>query len=105
MSKVIKRFTEDLQLAGYAQRSRQLYASSVLRLQRFYNKPLEDITEEQLRQYWLCCQREFGWSAATLRISYAGIQHFFTRVCVRSWNIFREIKWRREQTLPTIVSS
>ena len=65
MSHLIKRFKEDLQLAGYAKRSVDSYASAVLRLQRFYNKPLEDITEEQLRQYWLCCQNEFG------------IQHFF----------------------------
>jgi len=39
-----------------------------------------------------------------LRISYAGIQHFFTRTLVRSWNIFNEIKWKREQTLPAILS-
>jgi integrase len=74
---------------------------------------LEDITEEDLRQYWpacashadrLCCQSEFGWSTATLRISYAGIQHFFGRTLVRSWNIFNEIKWKCEQTLPTILS-
>ena len=104
MSDLIKRFKEDLQLAGYAKRSIDSYVSSVLRLQRFYNKPLEDINEEQLRQYWLCCQSEFGWSAATLRISYAGIQHFFTRTLVRSWNIFNDIKWKREQTLPTILS-
>ena len=104
MSNLIKRFKEDLQLAGYAERSAESYVSSVLRLQRFYNKPLEDITEEDLRQYWLCCQSEFGWSAATLRISYAGIQHFFSRTLVRSWNIFNQIKWKREQTLPTILS-
>jgi len=104
MSDLIKRFREDLQLAGYAKRSTESYVSSVLRLQRFYNKPLEDITEEDLRQYWLCCQSQFGWSAATLRISYAGIQHFFTKTLVRAWNIFDEIKWKREQTLPTILS-
>lgn len=104
MSNIIKRFKEDLQLAGYAKRSIDSYASSVLRLQRFYNKPLEDITEEDLRQYWVCCQSEFGWSAASLRISYSGIQHFFTRTLVRSWNIFSEIKWKREETLPTILS-
>ena len=104
MSPLIKRFKEDLQLAGYAKRSIDSYASSVLRLQRFYNQPLEDITEEQLRQYWLCCQSEFGWSAATLRISYAGIQHFFSKTLVRSWDIFNDIKWKREQTLPTILS-
>ena len=103
MSNLIKRFKEDLQLAGYAKRSIQSYTSAVLRLQRFYNKPLHDITEEQLRQYWLCCQNEFGWSAATLRISYSGIQHFFTRTLVRSWNVFNDIKWKREQTLPTIL--
>jgi integrase len=100
MSHLIKRFKEDLQLAGYAKRSAESYVSSVLRLQRFYNKQLEDITEEELRQYWLCCQSEFGWSAASLRISYAGIQHFFSRTLVRSWNI----KWKREQTLPAILS-
>jgi site-specific recombinase XerD len=104
MRKLIKRFKEDLQLAGYSKRSIQSYASAVLKLQRFYNKPLDDITGEKLRQYWLCCQNELGWSAATLRISYAGIQHFFTRTLVRSWNIFNDIKWKREQTLPTILS-
>jgi integrase/recombinase XerD len=104
MSNLIKRFKEDLQLAGYAKRSTESYVSSVLRLQRFYNKPLEDITEEDLRQYWVCCQSEFGWSAASLRISYAGIQHFFTRTLVRTWKIFSEIKWKREETLPTILS-
>jgi len=46
MSKLIKRFKEDLQLAGYAKRSIQSYTSAVLRLQRFYNKPLEDISPE-----------------------------------------------------------
>ncbi len=53
MNDLIKRFKEDLQLAGYAKRSIQSYSSAVLKLQRFYNKPLHDITEEQLRQYWL----------------------------------------------------
>ena len=96
MSDLIKRLKQDLQLAGYAKRSPESYVSSVLRLQRFKNKPLEDITEEDLRQYWLCCQNEFGWSAATLRISYAGIQHFFTKTLVRSWKIFNQIKLKRE---------
>jgi len=73
-------------------------------LQRFYNKPLEEITEEELRQYWLCCQNEFGWSSATLRISYSGISHFFKKTLVRSWDIFKEIKWKRDETLPTILS-
>ncbi len=39
-----------------------------------------------------------------MRISYSGIQHFFCKTLVRSWKIFEEIKWNREQALPTILS-
>jgi len=104
MSNLITRFEEDLQLAGYAKRSCQSYVSSVHRLQRFLQKPLEDITEEDLRQYWLACKSDFGWSAASLRISYSGIKHFFTRTLVRPWPILNEIRFKREETLPTILS-
>lgn len=104
MNDLIKRYKEDLQLSGYAKRSIDSYASSVIRLQRYHNKPLEDITEEDLRQYWLCCQNDFGWSPASLRISYSGIQHFFNKTLVRDWTIFNDIKWKREEKLPTILS-
>ncbi len=105
MKNIISRFTEDLELSGYAQRSIQSYKSSVLRLQRFYNKPLEDINEEELRQYWLTCKTEFGWSSATLRISYSGIKHFFNKTLVQEWPLLNEVKFHREETLPTILST
>jgi len=101
---IINRFTEDLELAGYSPRTCQSYKSSVLRLQRFYNKPLEDINEEELRQYWLSCKDEFGWSAASLRISYSGIKKFYTKTLVQDWPILGQVKFKREDTLPTILS-
>ena len=101
---LIDRFEQDLQLAGYAARSRQSYTSSVLRLQRFVQKPLEAITEEDLRQYWLACKADFGWSAASLRISYSGIKHFFTRTLVRNWPILDQVRFKRDQPLPTVLS-
>jgi integrase/recombinase XerD len=104
MSDIVSRFKEDLRLAGYAKRSSQSYVASVRRLQRFYNKPLEDITEEDLRQYWVACTEDFGWSAATMRISYSGIKQFFTRTLVRDWDIFGQIHLKREETLPTVLS-
>jgi len=104
MSDLIVRFEEDLQLAGYAKRSIQSYVAGVRRLQRFHQKHLEDISEEDLRQYWLTCKGEFGWSAATLRISYSGIKHFFTRTLVRPWPILNQVHFKRDETLPTVLS-
>lgn len=104
MTDLIKRFNDDLELAGYAQRSIQSYVAAVLKLQRFYNKPLEDITQEDLRQYWLSCKEELGWSNATLRISYSGIKHFFSRTFVREWPLLDEVHFKRDETLPTVLS-
>jgi len=104
MSDLINRFSEDLQLAGYAKRTIQSYVHAALQLQRFHNKPLENITEEDLRQYWLSCKSELGWSAATLRISYSGIKHFFSRTLVRSWPILTQVHFKRDETLPTVLS-
>jgi integrase/recombinase XerD len=104
MSTLIDRFREDLQLSGYAERSSQSYIGAVLRLQRYYSRPLESITEEELRQYWLGCKDEFGWSAATLRISYSGIKQFFSRTLVREWPLLNQVHFKRDVTLPTVLS-
>jgi site-specific recombinase XerD len=104
MSTIVDRFREDLQLAGHKPRTIQSYAGAVLRLQRFYNRPLESISEEELRQYWLRCKEELGWSAATLRISYSGIKHFFRRTLVREWSLLDSVRFQRDQTLPTVLS-
>jgi len=39
----------------------------------FWGCPLEEVEEHQVRDYWLHCKDELGWSGATLRISYSGI--------------------------------
>ncbi len=98
------RFVSDLQLKGYAKRSIQSYARAMRQFQNFCNKPLEDITEEELRKYWLFSKEELKWSPATLRISYSGIKHFFTYTVKRDWPILREVKFEQQTTLPTVLS-
>ncbi len=57
MNDLIKRFKENLQLAGYAKRSIDSYDNAVLPIQRFYNtcynKGVRNITENEFRQYWV----------------------------------------------------
>ena len=100
-----KRFISDLELKGYAKRSIDSYVKSVRQLQRFCNKPLSRITQADLKAYWLACKTEYGWSSATLRISYSGIKLFFSITLVRKWKIFSQIRWQREESLPTVLST
>ena len=98
------RFIAELELKGYAKRSIDSYVKSVRQLQRFCNKPLSAIKAGDLREYWLTCKNEYGWSEATLRISYSGIKHFFRTTLVRKWKILDEVKFKRHRSLPTVLS-
>jgi site-specific recombinase XerD len=99
-----ERFCEDLKLRGYAERSRKSYRRAVRQLQQFCCKPLPEITEKDVRGYWLCCKDDFQWSPATLRISYSGIKHFFTYTIKRDWPLFSEFKLERSESLPVVLS-
>jgi len=98
------KFIADLKLKSYAKRSIQSYVRAMNQLQNFCNKALEDITEEELREYWLFCKEELGWGSATLRISYSGIKLFYSLTLKRDWEVLRAVKFERDQTLPTVLA-
>jgi len=99
---LLDRFVADLKLRGYAERSARTYMRSVRQLQNFCCCRLEEVIEEQLREYWLYCKNELKWSASTLRISYSGIKLFFTHTLKRDWEVLRAVKFERDQTLPHV---
>lgn len=99
-----ERMLTQLQLSGYRERSCKSYLKAVQQLQRFCNKPLGKITQADLREYWVTCRNEYGWSPATLRISYSGIKFFFSRTMVRKWKLLSEVHFIRRESLPTVLS-
>jgi site-specific recombinase XerD len=105
MSKeLLAKLDEDLKLSGYAKRSRQSYVRAVRQLMNFWSKPLEEIEEQQVREYWLHCKDELDWSGATLRISYSGIKFFFKHTLKRDWETLRILKVHRHITPPTVLT-
>lgn len=105
MSKVLlAKLDEDLKLAGYAKRSRQSYVRAVRQLMNFWSRPLEEIEEQQVREYWLHCKDELDWAGATMRISYSGIKFFYQHTLKRDWETLRLLKIQRHVTPPVVLS-
>ena len=98
------RFIADLKLKSYAKKSEQSYVRAVRQLQNFCCKALEDITEEEVREYWLYCKEKLNWGSATLRISYSGIKLFYGYTLKREWEVLRAVKFERDQTLPVVLN-
>ena len=61
-SKLQKRMVEDMQLCGYAEKTQTTYARAVRQIENFWHLPAEEIAEQQVRDYFLYCKNEAGWS-------------------------------------------
>jgi len=101
---LLAKLDEDLKLAGYAKRSRQSYVRAVRQLMNFWGCALEQVEEQQVREYWLHCKDELDWAGATMRISYSGIKFFYAHTLKRDWETLRLLKIKRQVTPPTVLS-
>ncbi len=103
-TKLQKKFIEDMQLRGYAERTQTSYSRAVRQQENFWHLPAEEIGEQQVREYFLYCKNEAGWSAATMRIAYSGIKFFYTVTLPMDWETIRLLKIKRLVTPPTVLS-
>ena len=103
-SELRKKMVEDLQLRGYAERTQNSYARSVRQLENYWHVPAEGISEQQVRDYFLYCRNDVGWSAATMRIAYSGIKFFYTKTLPQDWETLKLLKMKRLSTPPTVLS-
>ncbi len=103
-TKLRKKMIEDMQLRGYAERTQTSYARAVRQLENYWHRPAEEIEEQQVRDYFLYCRNEAGWSAATMRIAYSGIKFFYTQTLPMDWETIRLLKIKRLSTPPTVLS-
>ena len=65
---------EALQLNGKGERTQQAYARAVRMLIEFHGKEPDQISEDELKSYFLHRRNVTGWAPNTLRISHCAIK-------------------------------
>ncbi len=96
--------TEDMQLAGYSSKTQQAYVGAVRQLFAHFKCNPSQLTEEQLRQYFLYLANERKVSRPTATIALCGIKFFFERTLQREWTTLGLVRPRREKKLPVVLS-
>ncbi len=99
-----QRFIEDLQLQGLSGRTQQAYARAVRQLADHVNKSPTEITEEELRQYFLHVKNERHWSRASMTQAICGIKRFFEQTLQREWRVLDVVRPAKEKRLPVILT-
>jgi site-specific recombinase XerD len=104
MTTLRQKMIEDMQLHSYAERTQDSYLRVVRQLAAYCNKPPDQITEEELRQYFLYLKNVKKASRSTITLALCGIKFFYERTLQRQWSTLDLVRPPQEKKLPVVLS-
>ena len=99
-----QKLIEDLQLHGLSCRTQEVYVVAVRQLAEHSGKSPDQISEEELRQYFLYLSQVRKVSPSTFQIALSAIKFFFEYTLQRQWATLELVRPARETKLPTVLS-
>jgi integrase/recombinase XerD len=104
MTALRRRMLEDLQLRGLAPKTHQCDVAAVHQWAQHDRRPPDQLSEGELRQYFLYLLHDKKVAENTFRIHLSGIRFFYERTRKRPWPVFDLVRPRKSQTLPVVLS-
>lgn len=104
MTPLRKRMMEDMQLHGLSKGTQKVYVSAIRRLAEHYGKPPHQITEEELRQYFLYLTEEKRVGRSTCTIVLCAVKFLYEYTLQREWPTLKLVRPPKEKKLPAILS-
>ena len=104
MSPLQQRMLEDMQLRGLSARTQEAYARAVWQLAQHYQRPPDQLRDEDLRQYFLYLANEKQLARPTTTIALCGIKFFYEQTLKQPWPTLRFVRPPRGWKLPVVLS-
>ena len=105
MTPLRKRMIEDMQLRGLSERTQTVYVLAARQLAEHYGKSPDQITEEELRRYFLYLQNVKRVSPSTFNIALHGIKFLYRYTLKRAWPTLDMARPSHEKKLPVVLST
>jgi len=104
MTELRQRMIEDMQLRGYPATTQKVYVGAVRQLFEHFRCTPAQLSEEQLREYFLYLAKEKKVSRSTSTIALCSIKFFFQHTLRRDWPTLELIRPKRGKRLPVVLS-
>lgn len=104
MTHLRQRMIEDMQLRGLSERTQEAYSRAVRQLAEHYGRSPDQISQDELRQYFLYLENGKQVSPSTFAHALCGIKFFFEHTLGKTWPMFDLVRPRREKKLPIVLS-
>jgi integrase/recombinase XerD len=95
---------EDMQLRGLSLRTQESYMQAVRQLAAHYHKFPDQISEQELRQYFLYLKNVKRVSRSTCTVALCGIKFFYEHTLKRPWQTLEFVRPASEKKLPVVLS-
>lgn len=104
MTPLRKRFYEDMQLHGLAARTQESYVLTVHGLAQHYKRSPDQLSDEEIRAFFLHLINERKSSASTLTVYFSGIKFFYEKTLKRAWRVLGIERPAQPRRLPVVLS-
>ena len=104
MSPLQQRMLEDMQFRGLSARTQEAYARAVWQLAQHYHRRPDQLSDQDLRQYFLYLTNEKKIARPTATIALCGIKFFYEQTLKQPWPTLRFVRPAREWKLPVVLS-
>jgi integrase/recombinase XerD len=98
-----ERYLEDLRLHKFSERTSGSYLESVLRMVLHTNLSPAQISNEELREYFLYLEKR-GYSQGTLGILHTSLTFFYQHTFPQDMPFLRIFRKRRDKVIPVVLS-
>jgi site-specific recombinase XerD len=104
MSSLRTRFIEDMQLHGYSPQTQKVYVSAVRVMAQHYGKSPDQISEEELRRYFLHLTLKRRVARGTATIALSALKFLFQNTLQRPWPSLKLLRPPKEKKVPVVLS-
>jgi site-specific recombinase XerD len=104
MTELRNRMIENMQLRGMAEQTQRSYVGAVARLARHYGRSPDQLSEEEIRRFFLYLINDRHLAQSTFRIHFYGVKFFYERTLQRTWPVFDLVRARKREKLPVVLS-
>jgi site-specific recombinase XerD len=104
MTALRQKMIEDMQLRGLSARTQESYVGVIRQLAEYYHKPPDQLSEAELRHYFLYLTKEKRAARNTCIQVLSALKFLYRHTLQREWPILEFIRPAQEHKLPVILS-
>jgi len=94
----------DMQLRGFSEKTQESYVGAVKGLAKFYMRSPDQLSEEEIRGFFLHLINERRAARSTVTIYLCGIKFFYERTLGKEWGVFDLVRPRKREKLPVVLA-